>query len=257
MLHHDQKTNVMSQITCIIIDDEPLAQALLESYVEKTPLLKLCGVFSNAIDAMAALHEQVVQLVFLDIQMPELSGLELAKLIPNASRIVFTTAFGQYAIEGYKVNAFDYLLKPFSYNDFLATVMRVQEHIKAEQTVATPVLKTSEMTDERSFFVRSDYKLIRVNYDDILYVEGLKDYVKIYLASQPRPILSLTAMKTIEEHLTTEQFMRIHRSFIVNMQRVTAVERNNVVIGDKSLPISDTYKDKVLEYIHPRLLSSR
>ncbi|MBO5698506.1 MAG: response regulator transcription factor [Bacteroidaceae bacterium] len=245
-------------ITCIIIDDEPLAQALLESYVEKTPFLQLKGVFSNAIEAMAALHEAPVQLVFLDIQMPELSGLELAKLIPGTSRIVFTTAFGQYAIEGYKVNAFDYLLKPFSYNDFLNTALRAKEQIETEQAhavVAAP--KSADVQDQNSFFVRSDYKLIRVNYEDILYVEGLKDYVKIYLTTQTRPILSLTSMKAIEEHLTAEQFMRIHRSYVVNMLKVTAVERSNVLIGEKSLPISETYKDKVLEYIHPRLLSGR
>ncbi len=239
-------------MTCAIIDDEPLAAALLESYVKKTPFLEHSGTFSNAIEAMGALSKAPVDILFLDIQMPELNGLEFAKLIPPTTRIVFTTAFSQYAIEGYKVHAFDYLLKPIAYPDFLATAQRA--------TTATPPIAeqtTESLTTGTSIFVKSDYKLLRIDFDDILYVEGLKDYVKIYLASSPRPVLSLTAMKTLEDHLPSDRFMRIHRSYIANMACVTAVERNNILIGDKSLPISDTYKDKVQDYVNKRLLGGR
>lgn len=239
-------------MTCAIIDDEPLAATLLESYVKKTPFLEHCGTFSNAIEAMAALSKQPVELLFLDIQMPELSGLEFAKLIPPTTRIVFTTAFSQYAIEGYKVRAFDYLLKPIAYPDFLATAQRA-----ATETTAPSETTSETTTTEQSIFVKSDYKLLRIDFDDILYIEGLKDYVKIYLASAPRPVLSLTAMKTLEDHLPADRFLRIHRSYIANMACVTAVERSNILMGDKSLPISDTYKDKVLEYVNKRLLGGR
>jgi DNA-binding LytR/AlgR family response regulator len=242
-------------MTCAIIDDEPLAAALLESYVQKTPFLEHSGTFANAIDAMAALSKAPVELLFLDIQMPELSGLEFAKLIPPTTRIIFTTAFSQYAIEGYKVNAFDYLLKPISYADFLAAAQRAASSATPTQSTAEPI--GTGLTNETSIFVKSDYKLLRIDFNDILYIEGLKDYVKIYLASTPRPILSLTAMKTLEDNLPAERFMRIHRSYIANMTSVTAIERSNILVGDKSLPISDTYKDKVLEYVNKRLLGGR
>ena len=156
-------------ITCAIVDDEPLAADLLESYVMKTPFLKLEGKYSNAIDAMAGLRTQPVDLLMLDIQMPELSGLEFAKVIPHSTRIIFTTAFNQYAIEGYKVNALDYLLKPISYIDFLNSATRAEAIINASSLDA--------ISQSDSFFVKSDYKLVRIFYDDILYIEGLKDYV--------------------------------------------------------------------------------
>lgn len=244
----------MNTLTCFIIDDEPLAQALMESYVEKTPFLQLCGTFSNAIEALGALKENPVNLVFLDIQMPELSGLELAKLIPSTTRIIFTTAFNQYALEGYRVHALDYLLKPIAYPDFLETAQHALETFQSA-AIETPTGGTTG--GQQSLFVKSDYKLLRINYDEILYVEGLKDYVKIYLTTTPRPILSLTSMKSIESHLPANLFLRIHRSFVVNMERITAIERGNVLIGEKSLPISDSYRDKVSEYVNQRLIVGR
>ncbi|MBO5133944.1 MAG: response regulator transcription factor [Bacteroidaceae bacterium] len=237
-------------LTCAIIDDEPLAISLLESYVEKTPFLQLEGKFSNAIDAMAALRAKPVDLLMLDIQMPELSGLEFAKIISPNTRIIFTTAFSQYAIEGYKVNAIDYLLKPISYADFLASVSKARSLIEAQQA-------TSSSRRPDSFFVKSDYKLVRICYDDILYIEGLKDYVKIHLASAPRPVLSLTSMHAVEAHLPSEKFQRIHRSFIVNLDRVSVLERGQIVFGEKRLPISDSYKEQIQHYINSRTLQGR
>lgn len=237
-------------LTCAIIDDEPLAVSLLESYVEKTPFLQLQGKFSNAIEAMAELRAKPVDLLMLDIQMPELSGLELAKIIPSTTRIIFTTAFSQYAIEGYKVNAIDYLLKPISYADFLSSVSKAQSIIKEQ-------VAQSAVTEPDSFFVKSDYKLVRISYDDILYIEGLKDYVKIHLASASRPILSLTSMHAVESHLPSEKFQRIHRSFIVNLERVNVLERGQIVFGEKRLPISDSYKEQIQTYINSRTLQGR
>lgn len=236
-------------ITCAIVDDEPLAADLLESYVMKTPFLKLEGKYSNAIDAMAGLRTQPVDLLMLDIQMPELSGLEFAKVIPHSTRIIFTTAFNQYAIEGYKVNALDYLLKPISYIDFLNSATRAEAIINASSLDA--------ISHSDSFFVKSDYKLVRIFYDDILYIEGLKDYVKIYLESSQRPVLSLTSMHAIESHLPTEKFQRIHRSYIVNMNKIKILERGHIIFGEKRLPISDSYKEQVQNYIHSRTLQGR
>lgn len=236
-------------ITCAIVDDEPLAADLLESYVMKTPFLKLEGKYSNAIDAIAGLRTQPVDLLMLDIQMPELSGLEFAKVIPHSTRIIFTTAFNQYAIEGYKVNALDYLLKPISYIDFLNSATRAEAIINASSLDA--------ISPSDSFFVKSDYKLVRIFYDDILYIEGLKDYVKIYLESSQRPVLSLTSMHAIESHLPTEKFQRIHRSYIVNMNKIKILERGHIIFGEKRLPISDSYKEQVQNYIHSRTLQGR
>lgn len=236
-------------ITCAIVDDEPLAVDLLESYVQKTPFLKLEGKYSNAIDAMAGLRNQPVDLLMLDIQMPELSGLEFAKVIPNSTRIIFTTAFNQYAIDGYKVNAIDYLLKPISYSEFLNSVTKAESIINASSQAAN--------CQSDSFFVKSDYKLVRIYFDDITYIEGLKDYVKIYLDSSPRPVLSLTSMHAIESHLPTEKFQRIHRSYIINMNKIKILERGQIIFGEKRLPISDSYKEQVQNYIHSRTLQGR
>lgn len=162
-------------INCAIIDDEPLAAGLLKSYAEKTPFLHLVGTYGSALEAMKHLRENPVQLLFLDIQMPELSGIEFAKVLPSETKIVFTTAFQQYAIEGYKVSAIDYLLKPISYDDFLRASKKAFDMLSTMQ-------KQQTYAQDRFMFVKSDYKLLRVALDDILYIEGLKDYVRIYLA---------------------------------------------------------------------------
>ncbi len=239
-------------LTCAIIDDEPLAVKLLENYVSKTPFLELHGTYSSAVEALYTLQAAPVDLLFLDIQMPELGGLDLAKLIQGDTRIVFTTAFSQYAIDSYKVNAIDYLLKPISYTDFLGAARKALDAIVKERSVAD----ISEVHED-SFLVKSDYKLLRIRYADILYVEGLKDYVKIYLEGERKPVLSLTSMRAVESFLPQDSFLRIHRSFIVNMSKVPVFERGQIVFGDKYLPISDSYKEKVQEYINRHLLQGR
>lgn len=260
---------------CAIIDDEPLALGLLESYVKKTPVLQLCGSYSSAIEAMGGLQRTPVDILFLDIQMPDLGGVEFSKTIDTArTRIIFTTAFSQYAIEGYKVNALDYLLKPISYTDFVGAVSRAQKWYEmsrgmlsgATKTVqpmndaeATHVEQESESisTAANYMFVKSDYKLIRVDFEDIEYIEGLKDYVKIYLSSSHKPLLSLTSMRSLEQTLPSQMFYRIHRSYIVNMSKVCVIERGQIVFGDKYLPISDSYREHVQNYFNAHLLKGR
>lgn len=233
-------------LTCAIIDDEPLAAGLLKSYAEKTPFLQLTGTYGSAIEAMRQLRETPVQLLFLDIQMPELSGIEFAKILPRDTKVVFTTAFQQYAIEGYKVSALDYLLKPISYEDFLRTVNKAVEWFTIAQRQQT-------CAEDRFMFVKSDYKLIRIALDDILYIEGLKDYVRIYMANGDK-IMSLMNMKRLEDYLPRPEFLRTHRSFIVHMPKATQIDRLRIVFGDQYIPISDSYKDEVQQYFDQHTL---
>ncbi|MCR5711328.1 LytTR family DNA-binding domain-containing protein [Prevotella sp. tf2-5] len=233
-------------ITCAIIDDEPLAAGLLKSYVEKTPFLQLIGTFGSAIEAMRELRSNPVQLLFLDIQMPELSGIEFAKILTPSTKIIFTTAFQQYAIEGYKVNALDYLMKPISYDEFLTSANKALDWYTIAQ-------KQELYARDRFMFVKSDYKLIRVSLDDILYIEGLKDYVRFYLQDGTR-IMSLMNMKKIEDYLPHPEFLRTHRSFIVHMPLAQQVDRFRIVFGDQFIPVSDSYKDEVLQYLDAHTL---
>lgn len=228
-------------ITCAIIDDEPLAAGLLKSYVEKTPFLHLIGTYGSAIEAMKELRTSPVQLLFLDIQMPELSGIEFAKILPSTTKIVFTTAFQQYAIEGYKVNALDYLMKPISYDDFLTAANKALDWFTIAQ-------KQEIYAQDRFMFIKSDYKLIRVSLDDILYIEGLKDYVRFYLADGTR-IMSLMNMKKLDDYLPHPEFLRTHRSFIVHMTLAQQIDRFRIVFGDQFIPVSDSYKEEVQEYL--------
>ncbi len=230
-------------LNCAIVDDEPLALNLMESYVVKTPFLQLVGKYSSAVQAMKELPGKPVDLLFLDIQMPELSGLEYSKMVSPATRIVFTTAFEQYAIDGYRVNALDYLLKPISYADFL------QAAHKAVQWFELMQKPREEIT---SIFVKSDYKLIQIPLDNILYIEGLKDYIKIYEENASKPILSLMSMKAVEELLPASRFMRVHRSFIVQKAKIRVVDRGRIVFGKAYIPVSDSYKQAFQDYLDKR-----
>jgi len=234
-------------INCAIIDDEPLAAGLLESYVAKTPYLNLTGTYNSAITAMRDLRDNPVPLLFLDIQMPELSGVEFAKILPKDTKIIFTTAFPQYALEGYKVNALDYLLKPISYEDFLRATEKAQDWYNVLQ-------KREAYNDDRIMFIKSEYKLLRVCLDDILYVEGLKDYVRICLKNGEK-IMSLMSMKKLEDYLPRPEFLRTHRSYIVHMPEVRSIDRFRIVFGDMFIPISDNYKEEVQQYLDMHTLS--
>lgn len=233
-------------LNCAIIDDEPLAAELMASYIRETPTLNLIGCYNSAIAAIKDLREAPADLLFLDIQMPELSGTEFAKILPKKTKIVFTTAFSQYAIEGYKVNAIDYLLKPISYEDFLFSVNKALEMKESEAS-------EHEQLNDRTIFIKSDYKLVRIKLDDILYVEGLKDYVRIYLSDGKR-IMSLMNLKRLESYLPYPEFMRTHRSYIVHMSEITIIDRFRIVFGDNYIPISDSYKDEVQDYLDSHTL---
>ena len=229
-------------LTCAIIDDEPLAAELLESYVKKTPELHLVGVYGSAVEAMKELRNNPVDLLFLDIQMPELSGMEFAGILPKKTKVIFTTAFDRYAIDGYKVNAADYLLKPISYDSFVLSVNRVLERCR-------DVDRQDVMSADGFVYVKSEYKLVKINFDDILYIEGVKDYVKIYFRDRRKPVMSLMNMKKLEDYLPKSQFMRVHRSFIVNMSVADMIDRGRIVAGDTFIPVSESYKEQVQEYI--------
>ena len=234
-------------INCAIIDDEPLAAGLLKSYAEKTPFLNLIGTYGSAVEAMKELRNNPAHLLFLDIQMPELSGIEFAKILPKETKVIFTTAFEQYAIEGYKVSALDYLMKPVSYEEFLKAANKALDWFCVSQ-------KRQTYAADRFMYVKSDYKLVRVALDDILYIEGLKDYIRIYLADGQK-IMSLMNMKKMEDYLPRPEFLRTHRSYIVHMSKAEAIERFRIVFGDQYLPISDSYKEDVQQYFDSHTLS--
>lgn len=237
------------RINCVIIDDEPLAAELLLSYAKRISYLNVRGTFNSAIAAMRELREHPVDLIFLDIQMPELSGLEFARILPPQTRIIFTTAFNQYAIDGYKVNAMDYLLKPISYDDFLQACNKALEYFTSQQ-----IHTSNKEKADRFIFVKSEYKLVRINLDDVLYIEGVKDYVKIYFDNGDKPVMSLMNMKRIEESLPSPEFMRTHRSYIVNMMKVKVIDRLRIVFDKVYIPISDSYKDEVMSFLDSHTL---
>ena len=236
-------------IKCAIVDDEPLAVELLASYVNKIPFLELCGKYTNATDALHGIGEQPVD---LDIQMPELNGLELSRMVPENTRIVFTTAFNQYAVDGFRVNALDYLLKPISYADFLEACNKAMQWFQLVQQSEQPAAASSTDEEPTSIFVKSEYKLLQIPLDDIRYIEGLKDYVKIYTEESQRPILSLMNMKAIEQMLPASRFIRVHRSFIVQKSKIREIERNRIVFGDVYIPIGDSYKQAFLDFINSK-----
>jgi len=232
------------KLKCIIIDDEPLAADLLKSYALQIPFLELVGTYNSATDAIATIHAQEVNLIFLDINMPKINGLEFSRTLPASIKIIFTTAYDQYAIEGFKVNALDYLLKPISYSDFLLASNRALDWFK----------HISEDSTTDSIFVKSGYRIERLEYNNILYIENQKDYVKFHLDGQSEPVSSLMNIQQLSEKLPDHIFMRVHRSFIVNLNKVKTVERNCVIFGKNYIPVSDTYRDKFNTFLNEKFL---
>jgi DNA-binding LytR/AlgR family response regulator len=235
-------------INCAIIDDEPLAAEMLASYAAKTPFLNLVGVYNSAVEAIRTLRSEPVDLLFLDIQMPELSGLEFATILPPETLIIFTTAFDRYAIDSYKVNTVDYLLKPIAYDNFLKAADKALRRIVDSRKQAT-------YAADRFIYVKSDYKLVRIDLDDIMYIEGVKDYVRIVLSNSSQPVMCLMNMRTLEEYLPTPEFLRVHRSYIVHMSKVQSIDRFRFVFGDTYIPISESYKDVVNDYLNMHTLN--
>ena len=238
-------------LTCAIVDDEPLALGLLKTYANKTPFLELKGEYTSAVMASKGLQDNPVDLLFLDIQMPELNGLEFSHIVSPETRISFTTAFSQYALDSYRVNALDYLLKPISYKDFLEAANKAYQWFEMKEKSKN---NAQSNTGDECIYVKSDYKLVQIPLKDILYIEGLKDYVKIYLENEPRPILSLMSMKSMEERLPSAQFIRIHRSYIVQKSKIKLIERGRIVFGKEYIPISDSYKQDIQDYLSDKTM---
>ena len=239
----------MTSLRCFVVDDEPLAVRMLENFIARTPFLELVASFTDPVLALSEMRTQTPDLVFLDIQMPDLSGMELSRMVPAGTRIIFTTAFKQYAFESYEVSALDFLLKPIRYQKFLEAAEKAREWFTMkEAATAAPAAPVSEA--KTSTFFKVDGALRKVEFDDILFVEGMKDYVMVFLASQKQPLVTHVTMKGMEEMLPAGQFMRIHRSFIVALDKVASVSgTGDVKVGDRLLHVSDAYREAFDAYL--------
>ena len=234
-------------ISCMIVDDEPLAVKLLESFVAKTPQLKLLGSFTDSVEAINAIKEQQPDLLFLDIQMPDLNGMELAHMIPSTTRIIFTTAFKEYAFESYEVKALDFLLKPIRYNKFMAAVKKAMEHYSPRES------GNSGNNTPSTIFLKVDGEYRQVALSQILYVCGMKDYVMFYLEDVRKPLITHLTMKSVEDMLPAQQFMRVNRSYIVALDKIRKVDRNDCIyIGDEIIHVTDAFKDAFNQFLQSK-----
>jgi len=231
-------------IKCIAIDDEPLALKQMAGYILKTPFLELVGQFESAIQAIPFVQENQVDLMFLDISMPDLSGIDFVKSLEHPPKVVFTTAFSDFAVEGFRVDAVDYLVKPIGYSDFLKAANKAKSWFETKLMAQTQV-----KYDDQFLFIKSEYRIVRINFNDIRYIEAMSEYVKIHLTSSS-PVMSLLSMKSLENQLPADRFMRVHRSFIVNLTKITVIERNRIVFGeDIYIPVSDQYKSRFQSWV--------
>jgi len=236
-------------IRCIAIDDEPLALQQMAGYIQKTPFLELAGQFESALHAISWLQENQVELMFVDINMPDLNGMDFVKSMKNPPGVIFTTAHSEYALEGFRVDAIDYLLKPIGYGDFLKGAEKALERIGSMEKAAPHV-----ESDENFLFVKSEYKILRINLSDIKYIEGMREYVRIHIETQ-RPVMALMSMKKIEAFLPQQRFMRVHRSYIVNLEKVNTIERHRIIFEpDIRIPVSEQYKAAFQEFLDKNFL---
>ncbi|MCB9081334.1 MAG: response regulator transcription factor [Lewinellaceae bacterium] len=243
-------------VNVLIVDDEPLAQDVLETYIEKIPELKLIKKCSNALEANEALKQEKIDLMFLDIQMPQLTGIDFLKTLAKPPLVIFTTAYPNYAIEGFELNALDYLLKPISLDRFMKAVNKAVDQLELQRRDAHQASTEAPMDGEDFIFVKADKKLIKVNYPEIIYIEGLKDYVIIRMETQR--VITLQTMKSLEDKLPLSMFKRIHRSYIVNINKINAIVGNMVEVMEKGqvkhLPVGKNYRDELLEIINKNRL---
>ena len=242
------------KISCVAIDDEPLALDLLTKFIEQTPFLSLQGRFSNSIEALSYINQQEVNLIFMDIQMPDLSGMELARILDSkknsgTTRVIFCTAYHQFALEGYKVEALDYLLKPYSYEDFLTAATKAYQYFGRIGNLVQPSLPTTPAASADYIFLKVEYQLVKVMLKDITHIEAYKDYVKVHLTSKNHPLLSLTSMKNMEELLPKDRFMRVHRSFIVSLDHIDSISKNVIHVGTQQIAVGDLYKEQFSEFV--------
>jgi len=234
---------------CVIIDDEPLAVDLLKDFVSKVDSLELISTFNNAIDAVSFINQNNVDLIFLDIQMPHFSGIEFLNTIEKKPLIIFTTAYSDYAVEGFNLGAVDYLVKPIPFHRFLKSVVRAQQVLNPPAVQAISENTTVPELEQDFMFVRAEYENVKMNFSDILFIEGLKDYVKIYTTDN-KFILTLISLIKLENLLFSKGFSRIHRSYIINIKHVKSIQKNKVLISDKRIPISESYKNAFFERIN-------
>jgi DNA-binding LytR/AlgR family response regulator len=236
-------------IRCITIDDEPLALKQIVGYINKTPFLELAGQFESAMQAMSWLNENETDLMFVDINMPDLSGMDFVKSLNNPPKVIFTTAYSEYAIDGFKVDAVDYLLKPIGYPDFLKAAQKAKDRFFDKEAKPEKI-----DSDEKFLFIKSEYKILRINLSDIKYIEGMREYVRIFIENQ-KPVMTLISMKKLVDHLPDKDFMRVHRSFIVNLNKITTVERNRIIFDeDVYIPVSDQYKESFHQFLDENFL---
>lgn len=237
----------MNPITCIIVDDEPLAVKLMESFVQKTPQLQLEHSFTDSVEALAWLKEHPVNLAFMDIQMPDLNGMELSHMLPEGTKVIFTTAFKEYAFDSYEVSAIDFLLKPIRYNKFIAAVEKAQQWFKRTEMREERVEQRNERRE--TMFIRVDGELRQISFVSIIYVEGMKDYVRFHIEGERLPLTTHMTMKAVEDALPQDTFMRINRSYIVRLDKIRTVDRNLCVyIGDEIIRVTDAYREAFERY---------
>lgn len=237
-------------IPCAIIDDEPLALELLSSYADRVPFLQVTGKYTSAVEAVGRIKEDGTQLLFLDIQMPDLNGLELSRIISPAVKVVFTTAFSEYAIESYKSQALDYLLKPVSFTDFMNAATKALRWFEMKKKAEL----ASGTSDSEKIYVRSEHKLVAVSLEEILYVEALKDHVMIHTVNRKTPIYTISTMQAISQSLPAERFMRVHRSYIIALDKISLLEGDTVVVGNKHITVSRPYRPVLLEYLNAKTI---
>ena len=239
-------------IRCMAIDDEPLALQQITAYIGKVSFLELVAQCQSALEAHQFLQNDTVDVIFCDINMPDLNGMDFIKTLTAPPLVVFTTAYAEYAVEGFKVNAVDYLLKPFGLQDFMRAANRLKDRL--ENT--SPVPKSSPLTsnDDDTIFLKTDYRIVKVSISDIRYIEAMSEYLKVYIESEPKPIITLLSMKKMEERLPN-YFMRIHRSYIINLMKIQEVNKNRVIMdADTYLPIGDMYKNTFQNYLDTKFL---
>lgn len=234
---------------CVIIDDEPLAVDLLKEFVNKVDSLELVNTFTNAIDAISIINQSNVDLIFLDIEMPHFSGIDFINAIEKKPLIIFTTAYSNYAVEGFNLGAVDYLVKPIPFHRFLKSVLRAQQIFNSQNLPASNNPISTPEIEQDFMFVRAEYENVKLNFLDILFIEGLKDYVKIYTTDN-KYTLTLISLIKLENLLSSKGFARIHRSYIINIKHVKSIQKNKVIIGEKRIPISESYKNSFFEKIN-------
>ncbi|HEX4851066.1 MAG TPA: response regulator transcription factor [Puia sp.] len=233
-------------LRCLAVDDEPLALDLLEDNIRQVPYLQLVAKCRNALEAIEILQKEKIDLVFLDIQMPGLTGLQLIQSLTNRPMFILITAYNQYALEGYNLDVIDYLVKPVSFERFLKATNKAWEYFKLKNQ-PTPA-GNEPNTEPEYFFVNAEYSLVKVELDDIIVIEGLKDYLKIHLANN-KPLIIRMSMKSIEEKLPAKKFLRVHKSYIISIPRISSIRKGSVFLGSMEVPLSDNYKDALLQAI--------